>query len=42
MDSSGSNRKTIKKKPGNQEKTLRIVQRHFVIRKEKEIMKKIS
>ena len=42
MDNSGLNKKTTRKKLKNQEKTLRIVQRYFVTRKEKEIIKKIS
>ena len=42
MDSSESNGGVTKKKPENQEKTLRIVQKHFVTGKEEEIMKEIS
>ena len=42
MTTSESNKKITKKKHENQEKTLRIVQRYFVTRKEKEIMKEIS
>ena len=42
MNNSGLNEKTIKKRLENQEKILRIVQKYFVTRKEKEIMKEIS
>ena len=37
-----SNREVTKKKLENQEGTLRIVQKYFVTKKEKEIMKEIS
>ena len=42
MDSLESSKRAIKKKSENQEKILRIIQKYFVTRKEKEIMKKIS
>ena len=39
---SGSNGRVINKKLGNQEKILRIVQKHFVTEKEEEVMEEIS
>ena len=42
MDNSGSNKRIMKKKSKNQEKILRIVQRYFITKKEKEIIKEIS
>ena len=42
MDSSELSKKVIKKKLKNLERILRIVQRHFVTRKEEKVMKEIS
>ena len=42
MDNFESNKRITEKRSENQEKTLRIIQRHFVTKKEKEIIKEIS
>ena len=42
MDNLELSKKVIKKKSKNQERILRIVQKHFVTKKEEKIMKEIS